>query len=704
MRASGVTVLVLGAVLVAAPDRAEGAAECTPLPRDPGRIALVLGNAAYRSSPPLPNAANDARAVHEVLEHCLGFTVLIAHDLARDAIVQQVREFAGRLVPGGVALFYYAGHGVEQDGRNYLIPAIHRIRSRADIPVEAYPIDDVVKRMEAGTGEGGVNIVIVDACRDNPLPALPGEGRSFGWRSLAPVETQSGTLVMHSTRSGAQALDQIPGTQGTNSPFTIALLTQIVRADITLRDLPYEVTADVRRLTERVQEPWSSASYVPPIRLAAGGGSLVIERPVPGTQLRVTSLPSGAQVTIDGRAVGTAPLDAVDVQPGEVLVRATLAGHEPAEARLTLRAGMSHEVQLVLTAIARMVRLTVDAQPAVATIRIVGGPSYQPGIELPVGDYVLEVSAPGYQSHRETIRLARADQRVVVRLTRALGAAARATAREITGLPAASSTWALAVNAAGIVLGATTLEAGPQVGFTWSATRGMRALEAAGGLGSVPAAINEAGDVAGTASNARGEPRATIWSAAGRVRELPGLPAGQWSSANAINSAGDIAGAVVRPGAFSSPLGGHGAGQRAFMRRANGAQQWLHGLGGEAAPAGMNERGDVVGWSHDRAGNVRAVLWSDQARVRDLGTLGGATSAATAINGAGVVVGWAENTAGQKRAFRWHTNEGMTDLGTLGGAQSQAMAINDVGWIVGVAHDDSGQHRAFLWRPDNGMT
>ncbi|HPF28073.1 MAG TPA: caspase family protein, partial [Steroidobacteraceae bacterium] len=134
MRASGVTVLVLGAVLVAAPDRAEGAAECTPLPRDPGRIALVLGNAAYRSSPPLPNAANDARAVHEVLEHCLGFTVLIAHDLARDAIVQQVREFAGRLVPGGVALFYYAGHGVEQDGRNYLIPAIHRIRSRADIP------------------------------------------------------------------------------------------------------------------------------------------------------------------------------------------------------------------------------------------------------------------------------------------------------------------------------------------------------------------------------------------------------------------------------------------------------------------------------------------------------------------------------------------------------------------------------------------
>ena len=423
----------------AAPARAQGAVECTPLPRDPTRIALVLGNAAYRSSPPLPNAANDARAVREVLERCLGFTVLLAQDLGRDAIVQQVREFAGRIVPGGVALFYYAGHGVEQDGRNYLIPASHRIRSRADIPVEAYPIDDVVKRMEAGTGEGGVNIVIVDACRDNPLPAVPGEGRSFGWRSLAPVETQSGTLVMHSTRSGAQALDQIPGTKGTNSPFTTALLTQIVRIDITLRDLPYEVTADVRRLTERVQEPWSSASYVPPIRLAAAGGSLVIERPVPGTRLRVTSLPTGAQVTIDGRAAGTAPLDAAGVQPGEVLVRATLAGHEPAESRTTLQAGTSHEVQLVLTAIARTARLlTVDAQPTVATIRIVDGPPYQPGIELPIGNYVLEVTASATRSRHETIQLARADQRVVVRLTRALGATSGATAREIAGLPGAS--------------------------------------------------------------------------------------------------------------------------------------------------------------------------------------------------------------------------------------------------------------------------
>lgn len=690
------------------PSRASGQSppSCGPVGATPSRVALVLGNAAYRSSPALPNAANDARAVRDVLARCLGFQVILAQDLGRDGIVQKVREFESRVVPGGVAVFFYAGHGVEQDGRNYLIPTVHRIRTRADIPVEAYPIDDIVKRMEARTGESGVNIVIVDACRDNPLPAVAGEGRSFGWRSLAPVETQSGTLVMHSTRSGAQALDQVPGSQSRNSPFTTALIGQIVRPDITLRDLPYEVTAEVRRLTDRLQEPWSSASYVPAIRLAAAGGSVVSEQPRAGTRLRVTSSPTGAEITVGGRNVGRAPVEVTDLPAGEVTVRAQLGGHEPAESRIELRAQTSHEVQLILNPNVRTGRLFVETDPKTATVRLDGGRPYTPGMALPVGEYEIEVVAEGYVARRERVRVARAEEHLAIRLARSTDPAPHPAwaVQEVQGLPGAATTAALAVNASGVVLGVSHLGNGPQVGFIWSASGGLRPLDAIGGIGAVPSAINDAGAVAGTASDSRGEPRAVLWSADGRAREVAGLPAGQWTAATAINFSGDVAGTVVRPGAFSSPLGGRGAGQRAFLRRAQGSLRWLEGLGGETAPTGINASGQICGWSQDREGRSRAVVWQESGAARDLGTLGGAASAATAISDDGTVVGWAENGAGQKRAFRWTAAEGMHDLGTLGGQQAQAMAVNGRGAVVGTAHDASGKRRAFIWQVTGGMT
>jgi probable HAF family extracellular repeat protein len=681
-----------------------GTLDCRPVERDPNRVALVIGNSAYKSSPPLPNAANDAQAVTRVLERCLGFHVDLAQDLGRDDFVRRVRDFGARVRSGGIALFYYAGHGVEQDGRNYLIPAVHAIRSRADIPVEAYPIDDAVKRMEAGTGNGGVNVVIVDACRDNPLPAVPGEGRSFGWRSLAPVETQSGTLVMHSTRSGAQALDQIPGTRGRNSPFTTALLSQIVRSDITLRDLPHEVSADVLRLTGRLQEPWASASSIPPIRLVAGGGIVTTEPATTGSRLRIESRPAGARVFVAGRAVGVAPLEMNDIAEGNVLVRATLDGYQPAESTVTIRPGIRHEVQLVLTAIAQTSRLTVDTQPQNAEVRLAGGPAYRPGIELPNGEHRIEVSAPGFAPHRQTVKLERAVERIAIALT-PLATAVRdiGPPQDIGGLPGATANMALAVNATGVVLGVSTLAYGLNVGFTWTAANGARALDSSGALGSIPAAINDRGDVVGTASNWRGEPRAVVWTSDGTVREITGLPTGQWSGAYGINSAGDVVGVVVPPGAFSTPLGGRGAGQRAFLRSTAGKLRWLDGLGGETAPVAINARGDVVGWSQDRAGSPRAVLWPASGGVRDLGTLGGARSTAVGINSAGQVVGWADNAAGLIRAFIWSASEGMRDLGTLGGQQSQAMGINDAGWVVGAARDASERRLAFIWTPDIGM-
>src|SRR5690606_30852634 len=210
-----------------------------------------------------------------------------------------------------------------------------------------------------------------------------------------------------------------------------------------------------------------------------------------------------------------------------------------------------------------------------------------------------------------------------------------------------------------------------QLGFVWTATTGVRVLDSLGGLGSMPAAINDRGDIVGTASNTRGDPRAFLWTEKDGMRELPGLPAGAWTGATAINNAGDIVGMTVRPGAFSTPLGGHGTGQRAYLYRPKGGVRMLGSLGGETAPADINERREVVGWSHDRSGRSRAFIWSEAEGVRDLGTFGGALAAATAINAHGQVVGWAENAAGQKRAFLWTPESGMQDLGTLGGNQAQ---------------------------------
>jgi Caspase domain len=183
------------------------------------RMALVIGNASYQDLP-LDNPLNDAADMAAVLEEA-GFRVILRRDADSRAMRQAVREFAAELRRADVGLFYYAGHGVQLGGTNYLLPVGADIRSEADAEDLSLDVNYVLRTMEES--QARVRIVILDACRNNPYP------RSFrsAARGLAPVTATSGSLVAFATAPGALAAD---GT-GRNGIYTKHLLASLREVD-----------------------------------------------------------------------------------------------------------------------------------------------------------------------------------------------------------------------------------------------------------------------------------------------------------------------------------------------------------------------------------------------------------------------------------------------------------------------------------------
>src|SRR4051794_4240501 len=184
------------------------------------RVALVIGQSAYRSVPALPNPANDAKAVTQLLTDS-GFEVSTASDLSQGQLREQVSAFAGKVAAKGadtVALVFYAGHGLQIDGENYLVPVDVDPKREADIPLQAIRLNDIINTLNSVPTKS--RILLLDACRNNPFPALNG---TVG-RGLAMVDTKTGapgTFLSYSTSPGAEAQDG----QGTDSPYTEALMT-----------------------------------------------------------------------------------------------------------------------------------------------------------------------------------------------------------------------------------------------------------------------------------------------------------------------------------------------------------------------------------------------------------------------------------------------------------------------------------------------
>ena len=232
------------------------AAWATPPALAEKRLALVVGNSAYRNAPPLQNPANDANDMATALQR-LGFEVISGTDLDYLAMRDIVRRFSDRLSEASVALVFYAGHGLQVGGKNYLVPVDARIETQADLDLGTIDLDLLLRVMEADTR---TSIVFLDACRDNPLAV--DISRRLGARSgavsrgLAPVDSGVGTLIAFSTQPGNVALDG----DGRNSPFTAALLKTIEVPGLAISDVMIDVRNQVLQATGRKQVPWDNSS------------------------------------------------------------------------------------------------------------------------------------------------------------------------------------------------------------------------------------------------------------------------------------------------------------------------------------------------------------------------------------------------------------------------------------------------------------
>jgi uncharacterized caspase-like protein len=218
------------------------------------RVALVIGNSAYQHTAALKNPSNDATDMAAELRQ-LGFDVIDGTDLTKDEMEQRIRAFAAKLAGADVGLFFYAGHGLQVDGRNFLAPVDAKLQSDTDLDFEAVELNLVLKQLERNSR---ISVVFLDACRDNPLASVLAQtSRSLEiGRGLARIDKAVGMMIAFSTQPGNVALDG----QGRNSPFTTALLHHIATEGVSINDVMIDVRNDVLKATDGKQVPWENSS------------------------------------------------------------------------------------------------------------------------------------------------------------------------------------------------------------------------------------------------------------------------------------------------------------------------------------------------------------------------------------------------------------------------------------------------------------
>jgi uncharacterized caspase-like protein len=211
------------------------------------RIALVLGNDKYPTAP-LRNSVNDATAIAAKLRE-VGFEVALRTNVSQRDMTRAVRDFGEKITAGAVALFYYAGHGMQARGKNYLIPVDADITSESSISIEAVDVERILDQL----GAARVSMVILDACRNNPYERRFRSGAGAG---LAQIDAPAGTLIAYATAPGKIALDG----EGKHGPYTEALLKAMDAPGLRVEDVFKQVRINVLKTTASKQIPWESSS------------------------------------------------------------------------------------------------------------------------------------------------------------------------------------------------------------------------------------------------------------------------------------------------------------------------------------------------------------------------------------------------------------------------------------------------------------
>lgn len=275
------------------------------------RVALVIGNSSYKESP-LKNPVNDAADITAALRE-LGFRVVLRTNANRRQMVEAVREFGSLLKKGGVGLFYFAGHGVQSRGRNYLVPLGAAVEAEADLEFEAMDANMVLAQMdEAGNR---VNIVVLDACRNNPF------ARSFrsASRGLAQMDAATGSFLAYATAPGSVAADG----DGRNGIFTKHLLASLKNPESKVEDVFKRVRVEVARETGNKQIPWDSSSLTGDFYFratadaaqSAGNGAVTSAAPTavvaPPVQVAMVSRNVDAIGYVNGRPIPKSVFDFV---------------------------------------------------------------------------------------------------------------------------------------------------------------------------------------------------------------------------------------------------------------------------------------------------------------------------------------------------------------------------------------------------------
>lgn len=220
------------------------------LAAEPLRVALVIGNATYREGP-LKNPVNDAKAMTAVLTE-QGFSVIYRQNATKAEMESAIADFGEKLEEGATGLFYYAGHGMQVNGRNYLIPVDAEIKSEQRVRLTTVDVDVVLDQMAAA--QSRINMVILDACRNNPFE---GRLRSTGG-GLAQINAPQGTLIAYATAPGRVAADGA----GSNGLYTEELVRAIRQPGLKVEEVFKLVRAAVTRRSNGAQTPWEASSLV----------------------------------------------------------------------------------------------------------------------------------------------------------------------------------------------------------------------------------------------------------------------------------------------------------------------------------------------------------------------------------------------------------------------------------------------------------